>query len=676
MRKTTLFLFIVLATILRLSAQKVPLINREIFFDNPEITGAQISPDAKWMTFLKSNKGTLNIWFKGVNEPFDKARPITDDSLRPVRNYFWSQDAKYVLYVQDKGGNENYHIYALDPLAIDSQRVMPETRDLTPIDGARAYIYNVSKRNPSKMYIGLNNRDKAWHDLYDLDITTGALSLVRENKDHISAWHFDWDENLRLATRVNDDGSNEILRVDKDSLTTIYEFGLLESANPIAWTADNSQFFLATNKGKERNLSELVVFDPLSKTEVLYENDPMHKADFGTAVFSQKSHNLLYTTYTDAIDWHYFRDADYEADYNYLKTKFQGKELSFMSSDKEEKMWLINVYSDTDPGNVYLFNQSTRVVTFQYDPRPQLPREDLAPMEIITYKSSDGLEIPAYVTFPKGVARKNLPLIVVPHGGPWSRDYWGYNSTAQFWANRGYAVLRMNFRGSTGYGKAFLDAGNGQWGEKMQDDITWGIYHLIGEGLVDRKRIGITGVSYGGYATLAGVAFTPDMYRAAVAVVAPSNLNSLLGTIPPYWANLRKQFYTRMGDPTTESGKKQLERQSPLTSVGNITTPLMIVQGANDPRVNKAEADQIVAAMRERKIPVVYLCAPDEGHGFARPVNNMAYLAASEKFMAAQLGGRYQETMSDEVAKRLKEISVEVKPVEKVKPTAEVVKQE
>jgi dipeptidyl aminopeptidase/acylaminoacyl peptidase len=672
MRKTTLIFIIVVTTMLRLNAQKVPLINREIFFDNPEITAAQISPDAKWMTFLKSNKGTMNIWVKGVNEPFEKARPITDDSLRPVRNYFWSQDAKFVLYVQDKGGNENYHIYALDPFAVDSLRTMPQTRDLTPIDGARASIYNVSKKDPSKMRIGLNNRDKAWHDLYELDIPTAKLTLLRENKDRISEWNFDWDENLRLATRVNNDGTSEILRVDADSLTKIYEFGTLESAHPIAWTADNTQFYMETDRGKERNFSELVLFDPLSKKDTLVENDPMKKADFGEAVFSDKTRKLLYTTYTSDITWYYFKDDDFKTDYYLLKTRFPGKELSFMSSDKDENLWLVNVYSDTDPGNVYLFNHLTRTITFQYDPRPQLPREHLAPMEIITYKSSDGLEIPAYITYPKGVPRQGLPLMVVPHGGPWSRDYWGYNSTAQFWANRGYAVLRMNFRGSTGYGKAFVDAGNGQWGEKMQDDITWGIYHLVGQGLVDRQRIGITGGSYGGYATLAGVTFTPDMYRAAVAVVAPSNLNSLLATVPAYWASLKKQLYTRMADPTTEEGKALLERQSPLAHVDNIRTPLMIVQGANDPRVNKAEAEQIVVAMRDKKIPVEYICAPDEGHGFARPVNNMAYLAASEKFMAAQLGGRYQESMTDEVAKRLKEISVDVKTV--VKPTAAVVK--
>jgi dipeptidyl aminopeptidase/acylaminoacyl peptidase len=282
-------------------------------------------------------------------------------------------------------------------------------------------------------------------------------------------------------------------------------------------------------------------------------------------------------------------------------------------------------------------------------------------MKSIKYKSSDGLEIPAYLVLPKGVPAKNLPMVAFPHGGPWGRDEWGYNSFAQFLANRGYAVLMPNFRASTGYGKKFLDAGNRQWGDKMQDDITWGVKYLVSEGIVDAKHVGIMGGSYGGYATLAGVAFTPDLYAAAVSIVGPSNLITLLNSIPPYWESIRKLFYLRMGDPNTDEGKKQLERQSPLNSADKIKTPLLVAQGANDPRVNKAESEQIVNALRKRSFPVEYILAPDEGHGFARPVNNMAMLAAAEKFLATYLGGRYQESMTPEVTKRLAEIKVDVK---------------
>lgn len=344
--------------------------------------------------------------------------------------------------------------------------------------------------------------------------------------------------------------------------------------------------------------------------------------------------------------------------------------MAFGSSTTDEQKFIVSTFSDVDPGTVWLFDRKTKNLSTLYTVREKLPRAALAEMKAVRYPSSDGLEIPGYLTLPKGVAAKNLPLVVVPHGGPWGRDGWGYNGLAQFLANRGYAVLQPNFRASTGYGKKFLDAGNGQWGDKMQDDITWGVKYLVGQGIADPKRVGIMGGSYGGYATLAGVTFTPDLYAAAVAIVAPSNLNTLLGTIPPYWETIRKTFYIRMGDPNTPEGKAQLERQSPLNHVAKIKTPLMVVQGANDPRVNKAEADQIVVALRERNYPVQYLLAPDEGHGFARPVNNMALYAEGEKFLSKYLGGRYQETMTPEVAQRLKEITVDVKTVQLAKKPA------
>ena len=325
---------------------------------------------------------------------------------------------------------------------------------------------------------------------------------------------------------------------------------------------------------------------------------------------------------------------------------------------------LITAKSDTDPGERHLFDRNTKKLTLQYKVRERIPREHLASMKAVRYPSSDGLEIPAFLTLPRGVEAKNLPVIVLPHGGPWARDSWGFNNLAQFMANRGYAVLQPNFRGSTGYGKKFLNAGNRQWGDKMQDDVTWGVKYLVARGIADPKRIGIMGGSYGGYATLAGVAFTPDVYGAAVAIVAPSNLITLLDSIPPYWEAGRIIFHERMGDPRTPDGKAQLMRQSPLNSAQKITTPLMVVQGANDPRVNKrAESEQIVIALRDRGFPVEYILAPDEGHGFQRPVNSMALWAASEKFLAKHLGGRYQPEMTPEVTKRLAELVVDPKTV-------------
>jgi len=343
------------------------------------------------------------------------------------------------------------------------------------------------------------------------------------------------------------------------------------------------------------------------------------------------------------------------------------------SMTADDSLLFVTVASDTEPGERFIYNRKTQQIIPQYKTRERIPRQHLASMKPIRYPSSDGLEIPAFLIVPKGVPAKNLPLIVVPHGGPWARDSWGFNGMCQFLANRGYAVLLPNFRGSTGYGKKYLNAGNKQWGDKMQDDITWGAKYLVAQGIADPKRIGIMGGSYGGYATLAGVAFTPDLYAAAVSIVGPSNLITLLETIPPYWESGRITFHERMGNPKTPEGRQQLERQSPLNSASKIRTPLLVAQGANDPRVKKAESEQIVIALRDRGFPVEYILAPDEGHGFARPVNNMSLYAAAEAFFAKHIGGRYQPEMPTEVTARLKEITVDPKTValaKKVDPSA------
>jgi dipeptidyl aminopeptidase/acylaminoacyl peptidase len=363
-----------------------------------------------------------------------------------------------------------------------------------------------------------------------------------------------------------------------------------------------------------------------------------------------------------------FRDKSYEADYKLLKRQLPGRDINFGSSTADESVWVVSASSDTEPGETYLFDRKTKKLTKQYRVRERLPREALAEMKPITYPSSDGMQIPAFLTLPRGVPAKNLPLVVHPHGGPWSRDTWGYRSIAQFLANRGYAVLQPNFRGSTGYGKKFLNAANNQWGERMQDDLTWGVKHLVAQGIADPKRIAIFGGSYGGYATLAGVTFTPDLYAAAVPYVAPSNIITLMESFPAYWESGKKIWYTRTGNPTTPEGRKMLERQSPLTHADKIKTPLLVVHGANDPRVKQAESDRIVVSLRDRNFPVEYIVAPDEGHGFARPVNNMAMFAAMERFFAKHLGGRFQETMTPEVEARLREITVDVKKIELPKP--------
>lgn len=667
--KTICFLFLTTVIGCQSPAPKVqqpPLIDRELLFDNPEIAGGQLSPDGKFISFIKPYKGTLNIWVKKLNEDFKEAKPLTADTLRPVRSYFWSRDGKFILYVQDKGGDENFNIYAVDPKegpALGSD--IPVNRDLTKLKGVRVFIYAVPKTDPDAIYIGLNDRDKAWHDLYKLKLSTGERTLIRQNSatDRITGWIFDWNDQLRLATRANTDGSNDILRVDDKDLVKVYTTSVFEEANPIAFNKDNKQVYMTTNKGDSINLSRLILFDPQTMKEVFVEDDPLKKVDIGSVFISEVSKEIVNTSYEDERNRFYWRDKSWEDDYNLIKKELPNDEIYLGSSTLDENFWLVNATADIDPGSTYLYDRQNKKLTFQYSPRPNIPVKDLAEMKSINYKSSDGLEIPAYLTLPKGLEPKNLPVVVFPHGGPWGRDSWGYHSYAQFLANRGYAVLSPNFRASTGYGKKFLNAGNDQWGDKMQDDITWGVKYLIGEGIADSTRIGIMGGSYGGYAVLAGLAFTPNVYACGVSIVGPSNLITLLNSIPPYWEAGRKVFHVRMGDPTNPEGKAQLERQSPLNSASKIKAPLMVVQGANDPRVNKAESDQIVIALRDRGFPVEYIVAPDEGHGFARPVNNMAMLAAAEKFLAKHLGGRFQESMKPEVAKRLGEITVDVKTV-------------
>ena len=640
-----------------------PLLDRELFFGNPEIAGAQLSPDGKWTAFLKPWKETRNVWVKKTGEPYEKARLVTAEPKRPVAGFFWSRDSKAILFVKDNDGDENFNVWAVDPSAkAEAGKDAPTPRNLTDAKGARAQIYAVPKNDPDVVFVGLNDRDAAWHDVYRVKISTGERTLVRKNTEKISGWLFDLDGKLRLASRIADNGDTEVLRVDPEAFTKVYSCTVFESCGPVRFHKDGKRVYMESNRG-EPDLTRLLLFDPASGKEEVVETDPKGRVDFGNAVFSEATDELMATVYEDEKDRIYFRDKGWEADYRLLEKKLPGRDVMPAGSTADDRLWMVTAYSDVDPGTRYLFDRKTKKLSLEYVSRERLPREHMAPMKPISYPSSDGLSIPAYLTLPKGAAPKGLPLVVFPHGGPWARDTWGFNNYAQWLANRGYAVLQMNFRGSTGYGKKFLNAGNRQWGLKMQDDITWGVKHLVKEGIADPKKVAIMGGSYGGYATLAGLTFTPDVYAAGVSIVGPSNLLTLLETIPPYWEAIRIIFHERMGNPNTPEGRKLLEAASPLNSATKIQKPLLVIQGANDPRVKKAESDQIVIALRDRGFPVEYICAPDEGHGFARPVNNMAAMAASEAFLAKHLGGRFQEGGTPEVVARLKEITVDPKTV-------------
>ena len=667
--KTTklLFMLLVMISLQVISQEKnAPIIDRDIFFGNPEIASGQLSPDGQWISFQKEYNGIMNVWVKKFDEPFEKARPLTNNE-RPLGGYFWTHDSKYILFVKDNKGDENYNIYAVNPKdeAVKETGV-PASKNLSPMKDVRVMIYQVSKKDPNIMMVGINDRDKAWHDLYKLNIATGKLDLLFENKNRITGWDFDWDEKPRLAYRTNENGFSEIMRIDKgNKFTKIYETNLQEQAYIAGWNKDNTKTYLVSNKG-DVNFSTLYSFDPQTEKTEKIESDPKNKVDFGGMFIDDNTREILYTSYTydkRERDW---KNKEWGKMYKHLQSKFKGKEIGFVSFTKGYNKMLISVSGDKYASETYLYDRDTKELIHQYTPRPRLKEVEkyLATMETISFKSSDGLEIPGYLTIPFGAEKKNLPLVVLVHGGPKGpRDYWGYNSYAQMLANRGYAVLQPNFRASGGYGKAFLNAGDREWGKKMQDDITWGVKHLVAEGIVDKDRVAIMGGSYGGYATLAGLAFTPEVYTCGVDIVGPSNLFTLLESIPAYWESFRKSLYEMTGDPETEEGKKLIREASPLFSAHKITKPLLIIQGANDPRVKQAESDQIVVSMRDSGKEVEYLLADDEGHGFRKPNNQMAMWVTTEKFLAKHLGGRYQETMSEDVAKRLKEITQDVSKV-------------
>jgi len=645
--------------------QLPPLLDRDLFFGDPEISAAQLSPDGRFVTFIRPYQGVRNIWIKGIDEDFDDARPLTADD-KPVPGYFWSQDAAYVLYVQDRGGDENFHVWAVDPDGeTEDDSGVPPARNLTDLDEVRALIIAVPRATPDRMLVGLNDRDPALHDVYALTISTGERELLIRNEQNIAGWSADLQGNVRFALRQNTEGGTEVIRVADGELgQAIFECSWEESCGPMRFHPDGDKVWFQSNKGDDVDLTGLYLMDMESGELTLFERDPEGEVDFGGAIFAPDTDELLATVYVGDRPRIYPHDDAFAADLEFLREQLPEGEISLPSQTTDRSLALVSLSRDIDPGTIYLFNRNERTIEELYRSRPELPVEHMAEMQPIRYKARDGLEIPAYLTLPSGVAPENLAVVALIHGGPWARDTWGYRSQVQFLANRGYAVLQPNFRASTGFGKTFLNAGNNEWGDAMQDDITDGVQYLVDQGIADPERVCIMGGSYGGYATLAGMTFTPDLYACGVNIVGVSNLISLINSIPAYWGPARMLFTLRMGDPDTDEGRAQLERQSPINHVDKIQRPLLVIHGANDPRVRQAEADQIVVAMREAELPVEYILAPDEGHGFRGRENRLAMFARTEQFLAEHLGGRHQESMDDEIAERLASITVDVAIVE------------
>lgn len=654
------------------AAAVAPLIDRNLFFGDPEISSAQLSPDGHWLSFVKPHAGARNLWVKGVDEPFTAARPVTADK-RPVPGYFWSRDSRYLLYVQDRNGDENYHVWAVDPAAAPAGEAnVPPARDLTPVPGAQAQILDVPRAKPGQLLVGLNDRDPRYHDIWQVDIATGERALVRENKEEVGSWMFDNDGRLRLAWKERPGGGGDLLRVGLQGLEPIASATFEESLAPLQFHPDGRRCYVSTNVGADVDLARLMLLDVETGAWSLVEQDPEHEVDLGNAVFHPVTDELLATSYLGDRQRVYPQNETARRLWSAIRAALPQGELSVTSLSNDLQWALVGVYGDVDPGSVYLFDAAKGSATLLYQARPELPTSDLAPMKPVTFTARDGLRIHAYLTLPVGAGEKNLPVVMYLHGGPWARDRWGYEPYAQFLANRGYAVMQVNFRGSTGYGKKYLNAGNHEWGTgAMQHDVTDAVQWLIAQGIADPKRVGIFGGSYGGYTTLAGVTFTPDLYACGVPYVAPSNLVTLIESFPEYWKPfLEGSFYRRVGNPANETERQDLIARSPLFQCDNIKAPLLVVHGANDPRVKQRESDQIVVALRQKGKPVEYLVAPDEGHGFRAPGNRLALAAAMEKFLARHLGGRYQETMDEATAKALATISVDVSKVTTEAPTA------
>jgi len=642
-----------------------PIIDIEVFFGDSEISGVQLSPDGKYISFRKPFKDVMNIWIKGIDEPFEAARPITADTKRPITGYFWSRDSKLILYVQDFGGDENYRVYSIDPNgSIDENTGVPVPKDLTPLEKVRTYILSVPKNDPGNIIVGINDRDPQYHDLYKVNIKTGERTLILQNEEKVMTFLVDDYGVVRGALRQKDDGGEELLKLSDNKFIRVFDVSFEESIDFHGFAEDPNYIYISSNKGEDVDLTRLMKMDLSSGKYEILESDPENEVDFGGILISEKTRKPIFTYYVSDYVRYYFKDKEWEESINKIMDKLPKGQWFVTSMTEDETKVIIYITRDVDPGSAYLYDRKTGDLKFLYKSRPNLPSEYLAEMKPIKYTARDGLTIPAYLVTPLGVESKNLPAVVFPHGGPWARDNWGYNTIAQFLANRGYVVLIPNFRGSTGYGKKFLNLGNKQWGTgTMQHDLSDGVQYLINSGIADPKRIAIMGGSYGGYATLAGLAFTPDLYAAGVSIVGPSNLITLIKSIPPYWVPMIKTFDIRLGSLDNPEDVERLKSQSPLFYAKNIKAPLLVIQGANDPRVKQAESDQIVATLRDLNREVEYLLAKDEGHGFLGKLNRLAMIAKIDKFLEKYLGGRSQEKYSPDIQKKLEELTVDISTV-------------
>lgn len=614
-----------------------PLIPRAALFGNPTRAQGLISPDGQWLSWIAPRDGVLNIWIAPASDP-EAARAITAATERPIRQHFWAPDASAVMYIQDKGGDENFLLYSVD-IATGAET------SLTPFENTRVQLVGASTTRKDKLLLGLNNRDPQWHDVHLLDLATGTLTLVLENNAYAD-FLADDTLTLRMAMQQNAAGGTDHFRITDNVVEeTPFETTAMEDSlttAPAGYTSDGATLYWIDSRG--RNTAALFAQDTATgKTRLIAEDD---KADISSTLRHPVTGEVeAYAVNYLKTEW-IATDPGVAAALAWLGERLEGS-FGVNSRTDDDTVWIVWNDPLTKPVRTFIYDRTAQTLTPFYTSRPELEGAPLQPMHPVEIASRDGLTLPSYLTLPPGsdadgdgVPEAPVPMVLLVHGGPWARDGYGFNAAHQLLANRGYGVLSVNFRGSTGFGKGFLNAANKQWGLKMHDDLIDAVNWAVDQGIAQADKIAIMGGSYGGYATLAGLTFTPEVFACGVDIVGPSNLETLLSTIPPYWAPLVKIFHERMGDPSTEEGLALLRAASPLYKADRIVKPLLIAQGANDPRVKQSESDQIVGAMKAAGIPVTYVLYPDEGHGFARPENNIAFYAIAENFLAECLGGR------------------------------------
>ncbi len=633
-----------------------PLIPIQHFFDNPEIAGAQISPNGQFISYLKPYQDKLNVYVRQIGS--SEERRMTTDTIRPVRGYFWSADGSMLLYVQDKGGNENFHVYSV-PI---EGTATPEAKDLTPHDGVRAVIFAVPPERPSEILIGLNMRDPSLFDAYWLDVETGETRLVAENPGNFVGVIPDHDLQVRLAMGQNAEGGTSFYTRSSDEdpeWREVVAYSASETVRPFRFHPDNRRVYMASNVG-DTNLQRLVLLDLETGEIQEVESDPKGEVDFGSAIFSDLTDELIATVYVADTVRIYPKNERVATDIARLRQVHDGTP-NVSSTTTDETKWMVSFDAPTDPGATYLYDRETGEAEFLFRPRPWLEPEQLANVRPVSFAARDGLGVNGYLTLPRGVEPKSLPMVLLVHGGPWARDDWGYQPEAQMLANRGYAVLQVNYRGSTGYGKRFFNAAVKEFAGKMHDDLIDGVKWAVAEGIADPDLVGVYGGSYGGYATLVSLSFTPEVFACGVDYVGPSSLITLIESFPAYWRPFLKGYWYRfVGDPSVETDREDMKTRSPLFYVDQIEDPILIVQGANDPRVTKLESDQMVVALRDRGIKVSYLVAENEGHGFANADNRMALYRSMETFFGECLGGRVQDQVPDEIQTKIAELTVDV----------------